>query len=156
EDLETQEKLWRANEAKVVVAHRREKVDERLGKIQEALDADAQGKSKLPLCSRQALSGYPQPPRLMTIDAAVLGPDAAPREREWDFLTSPYLGPALGVGASDLRSQLRAVEELEKLKVAAVLNETAIALAPQLPGDSAHFEGGAYLGRVYLADVSEG
>jgi len=149
--LDEQESAWRAAQARELVAERREALDATLADLKKQLEEDGDVEdAKLPTCSSEVLHGYTQPfGPVPSIDGYALGTPHAGRGGDVPFLTS-YDAEAGLTGPTT-----EAIETLERTKLAAVIGLHAAVQGPKLSGTRS-FEGGMFLGRVYLADVSKG
>lgn len=154
-DLDDQEKRWQREEGDAIVAARRASLDAKLAAIETAISGDEE--EALPLCSKESLAGYEKAPAYdaITLDQSLLGPKHAGRGAGWEFLTAHEVHSAFEGSYGGVSTQLDAISRLEKTKLAVIISNSKVSALPSLKG-TREFDAGLFLGRAYLADLSQG
>ncbi|MBL8957022.1 MAG: hypothetical protein JNK82_39985 [Myxococcaceae bacterium] len=152
--IDQQEDVWRLAQAEALVRERRAGLDATLAKLEKQLDEDEE---TVPLCSSEVLAGYEKSSawRVPTIDAFALAAPHQGRGGDLGFLTSSDVTSALSAAGGTTESRLEAIAKLEQTKLVAVVARHASVSAPKLTG-TRDYESGMFLGRIYLADLTEG
>lgn len=150
--VDQQERAWRDQELKAHVAKERAAVDAKIVMTIQAIATALDSKSELPVCSLQALQGRRIPYQLETMQAALVRDDLGVPDSRFAFINSLDIQTTYGLRDADGIERTGAMNRLRDVRFIAVLGQALVSATPEV-SDSGSFISGAYLSKVYLADL---